>query len=118
MHDKILNYDKWLSTTIANLHQALAKYNIGKVDGKLLRSITGEVVKSGEDVEKIIIKFAQYGRFVDMGVRRGIKRRESKQRPWFTKTKTREVARLRELLAEHYTHKVVNEVESAFKAGA
>lgn len=111
MSDEKINYDTWLSTTLNNLQQALKKHHVGPINGNLLQSITGEIVKSGENVEKIVIKFAQYGRFVDMGVGRNKTRR--KQKPWFSKTKTREVARLRELLIGHMGNKIINEVESS-----
>ena len=113
-----IDYEKWLSMTIDSLHQALDQYNIGKLDGRLWESIMGEVIHSGQDVEKIVIKFAQYGRFVDMGVGvgRGVKTGKRKVKPWFSKTKTREVARLRTLLINGMSIKAIQEVESGLKS--
>ena len=111
-----IDYEKWLSMTIDSLHQALDQYNIGKLDGRLWKSIMGEVIHSGQDVEKIVIKFAQYGRFVDMGAGRGVKKGNRKRKPWFSKTKTREVARLRELLINGMKIKAIAEIESGMKS--
>ncbi len=108
-----VDYQKWLSLTIDSLHQALDKYNIGKLNGQLWNSIMGEVIHSGQDVEKVVIKFAQYGRFVDMGAGRGVKNGKRKPKAWFSKTKTREVARLREMLISSMTSKTIHEVESS-----
>ncbi|TXI14472.1 MAG: hypothetical protein E6Q66_06335 [Pedobacter sp.] len=114
---KNIDYEKWLSLTIENLHQALDHNNIGKLDGRLWKSIMGEVIHSGQDVEKIVIKFIQYGRFVDMGVGvgRGVKNGKRKVKPWFSKTKTREVARLRTLLINDMAIKAIQEVEAGMK---
>ena len=114
MSNNQINYEQWLSVTIDSFHQALDKYNIGKLDGNLWKSIAGEVVHSGQDVEEIIIKFLQYGRFVDMGTGRGFKKGNRKQKLWFSKTKTREVARLRELLINEMGSKVITELKNSF----
>lgn len=111
-----IDYEKWVSMTIDSLHQALDQYNIGKLDGRLWKSIMGEVIHSGQDVEKIVIKFAQYGRFVDMGAGRGVKKGNRKRKPWFSKIKTREVARLRELLINGMEIKAISEIESGMKS--
>jgi len=137
--DPTIDFEAWLRLSVEKMHQALGQYGIKQ--SKLSQSIVGEIIRNGQEAEQIIIKFAQYGRFVDMGVGRGMpigsrkqlgEKQFSKKRnrggqlhhyyrspkPWFSKTKVREVARLRELLANHYAYKAMNEVESAFKAGA
>lgn len=133
-----LDFEAWLALAVERLQQALDHYQIGQTQGPLWQSIAGEIIRTGEDVAQILIKFAQYGRFVDMGVGRGMPRggrrklgeeQFLKQRnrsgqlhrynrspkPWFSKTKTREVARLRQLLAEHYEHKLINQIEQGLE---
>lgn len=138
--DQLILIDKWLEITVDKFHQALDEYNIGKLDGELWKSIAGEIVSSGGNVEEVIIKFMQHGRFVDMGVGRGMQmggrkslgdakflnkrnaggqlHKYSRQaKPWYSKTKYREVLRLRELLASSGSKIVLGEVEGAIKNG-
>lgn len=112
----------WLDITIDKLHQALDNYDIGQLDGQLWRSIMGEVISSGQEPDRIIIKFLQYGRFRDMRVGKGNKISDAKnsarkKAPWFSKTKTREISRLRELLAFNLVNRTIQEIEEAFKNG-
>lgn len=110
---KDIDYEKWLAMTVDSLHQALDKFNVGKLDGELWKSIMGEAVKTGDMVESIIIRFKQYGRFVDMGAGRG-RTGTRKHRTWYSKTKTREIGRLRELLIINLSKKAIGEVEGGF----
>lgn len=131
--------DKWLDITIDRLHMALDEHEIGKLDGNLWKSIMGEVVASGGNVQSVIVKFLQYGRFVDMGVGRGMttgSRRElgdkffkkrnaggqlhkhlRKAKPWYSRTKQREIGRLREIMATKLSKQTIGEVEEAIKKG-
>lgn len=132
--------DKWLEITIDRLHNALDEHEIGKLDGDLWKSIVGEVVASGGNVESVMVKFMQYGRFVDMGVGRGMttgsrkelgdqkffKKRNAggqlhkylrKPKPWYSKTKKREVARLREIMAAKLCKQALQDVETAIEKG-
>lgn len=131
--------DKWLEITIDQFRDALDTYEIGKLDGELWKSIVGEVISSGREVEAVIIEFMQYGRFVDMGVGRGMttgtrkelgknffKRRNAqgqlhsnlrKAKPWYSKTKFREIATLRELMARKLSDTAISEVEGAIRGG-
>lgn len=136
--DHSLDFEAWLRVVVEQLHRALEKYQIGNPNGRLWQSVAGEIIRTGQDVEQILIKFAQYGRFIDMGVGRGMpsgrrrklgnelffKKRNHKgqlhrysrsPKPWFSKTKTREVARLRELLVDHYENKIFNQVEQSLE---
>lgn len=128
--------DRWVEITIDQLHQALDHYEIGKLDGRLWHSIVGHVLKTGEEPRGVVIKFMQYGRFVDMGVGRGVpigkrgtaafgKYRDyngtsklqvynRQAKPWYSKTKSREIFKLRELLAANLVDKVISETEMAF----
>ncbi|WP_343524398.1 hypothetical protein [Pedobacter sp.] len=128
----------WLDILIDKLHDALDFYEIGKLDGELWKSIIGHVIQANGDVDSVIVKFMQYGRFVDMGVGRGMskgsrlelgesnfsKKRNRlgqllklrrKAKPWYSKTKWREVLRLRELLADNLSGRALGEVENALR---
>lgn len=64
---------------------------------------------SGGDPTRLEFAFNYYGKFVDMGVGRGVKladRYNSKRtvKPWYTKTFLREVKKLAVLLAGEYAH--------------
>lgn len=129
----------WLDITIDKFHEALDEHNIGKLDGQLWRSIMGEVIRSGEEPKQVIIRFKQYGRFVDMGVGRGVplgkrgsaafskyrnhlgtsmlKNYARTAKPWYSKTKTRELGRLRELLAINLAGRSVQEISAALING-
>lgn len=128
--------EAWLEILIDQLHNALDHYEIGKLDGELWKSIVGQVIKSGGDVQSVIVKFRQYGRFLDMGVGRGMQKgsksdigekkfnskrndrgqlhkHNRKAKPWYSKTKYREIARLRELMAGTMSGQMISEIESA-----
>lgn len=131
----------WLDISVEKFLEALDDYEIGKLDGELWRSIAGEIAMNGGDPEAAIIKFLQYGRMVDMGVGRGMpigskkalgeqkfsekrndkgqlkKRPKRKPKPWYSKTKYREVMRLREIMAEEIGDMTFAEVETALKNG-
>ncbi|MES2808784.1 MAG: hypothetical protein V4619_09185 [Bacteroidota bacterium] len=124
----------WAEVAIDKFHQALDDYEIGRLDGALWKSLAYELVQNGGDVEAVIIKFKQYGRFVDMGVGRGVpvgvrgtpafskSRKDNgqlhkygrKAKLWYSKTKYREVAILRQILVASYGKKTLAEFESEF----
>lgn len=128
----------WLNTTISRLKEALSSTGGGRRTDKLLNSISGELIRNSRGLDQILIKFKQYGRFVDMGVGRGmpaggfrslgettfLKKRNRKGQlhalarkpnPWFSKTKTRELARLRELILLQQEKLALNEIELKLK---
>lgn len=127
---------KWSEFTVDKLHDALDKYNIGKLDGALWKSIQDQVVANGGDVEKVITRFLQYGRFVDMGVGRGVpiggagtkqfsnarnndgtlKRYARKPRPWFSKTYYHETQRFAELYAQAFQKQIPLQISDALNA--
>ncbi|GAA4341654.1 hypothetical protein GCM10023149_54120 [Mucilaginibacter gynuensis] len=122
MHDAVKG---WAEVTIDRFHEALEKYGIGKIDGPLMRSLTYQLVQANGDVERVILKFKQYGRFIDMRVGRGMPiskkgtsdrgvRYGRRKKPWYSKTKTREVAILREVLVRDYGVNTLANIESAF----
>ncbi|MDB4922808.1 hypothetical protein, partial [Mucilaginibacter sp.] len=108
------------------LHQALDKYNIGKLDGQLWKSLQEHIVKNNGDAQKVIIQFLQCGRFVDMGVGRGVpigaagtsafsaarnangtlKHYARKPKPWFSRAYYRESQRFAELFAKEFNKQI------------
>lgn len=113
--------DGWLRLFIVKLRNELKVKNIGQT-GALARSIAGQLRSNGNNVSEVLAKFSMYGRFIDMGVGRGVAAYErqtnrenrnastrygasvgfSSRKPkrWLNKRKMAEIYRLRELLAE------------------
>lgn len=122
----------WANVTIDRFKEALKKEGVGEYSHDLLRSIVAEAVRVGGDIEKVILKFKSYGRFVDMGVGRGVaigkrgsgafdnsrradgklKKYGRKAKPWYSRTKTREVAILRQLLVTQYGVQTLAAIEN------
>ncbi|MNT48741.1 hypothetical protein D3C72_1855380 [compost metagenome] len=103
-------------------------------DDRLYHSFATELQSNGGDVERVLIKFNNYGRFVDMGVGRGVplgsrkalgddaysrSRGESgrlhhmarKAKPWYSKTKRREIGKLRRILEIRFAISAMKEVK-------
>lgn len=126
----------WAEVTIDRLHQALDKFNIGKLDGALWRSLQAEIVKSNGDVDRVITRFMQYGRFVDMGVGRGVsigaagtsafaaarnangtlKKYARKPKKWFSRTYYHEVQRFVELYSDEFSKQIPVQIAEALNA--
>lgn len=124
----------WAEVVIDRFHEAMDKYDIGKLDGPLWSSFAYELKLAGGNVDEVVFKFLKYGRFVDMGVGRGVpmggrgtaafakSRNEKgqlhrygrKRKPWYSKTKTREIGILRTILVRDYGINTLAELESAF----
>lgn len=63
----------WLKYTIADLKKAMEKKRISDARNNLLESIQGNLVYANPtNISKIVLKFLKHGRFVDMGVGRGV----------------------------------------------
>ncbi|MDB4919855.1 hypothetical protein [Mucilaginibacter sp.] len=124
----------WAEVVIDRFHQAMDDYEIGKLDGALWSSFAYELVQANGNVDKVIFKFKQYGRFLDMSVGRGVpigargtaaftrsrndngqlKHYGRKPKPWYSKTKTREIGILRTILVRDYGINTLADLESAF----
>jgi hypothetical protein len=115
----------WAKITIIKWKKKLAINKVGN-SGALLQSFQYNVLASAQgNVLKITLLFEYYGRFVDMGVGRGVKigdvkesatsRRLSgkmlgnRRRPkkWYSKTFHAEVMKLSEIFAKEYGHRGV-----------
>lgn len=96
----------------------------------LYNSFKKALFYTGGNINKAQITFLMYGRMVDMGVGNGVSwsnqkyarsywgkrtkdRTGRKRKPWYSKTKTHQAIRLREILAEQYGIGLLAEVENA-----
>lgn len=102
--------EAWADIVIKNWRRKITELDIG-VTGSLFDSFQSEVIsQSGGNPEKIEFMFNYYGRFVDMGVGRGVyagnpgnvtTRRKAKK--WYSSILYGQTAKLSELLAEKYS---------------
>jgi len=117
--------EAWAKITIIKWKEKLASNKIGDA-GTLLKSFKYNVLASAQgNVLKISLLFEYYGRFVDMGVGKGVKIGDVKEsaasrklsgkmlgnrrRPkkWYSKTFHAEVMKLSEIFAKEYGHRGV-----------
>lgn len=117
--------EAWAKITIIKWKKKLASNKIGDT-GTLLKSFKYNVLASVQgNVLKITLLFEYYGRFVDMGVGKGVKIGDVKEsaasrklsgkmlgnrrRPkkWYSKTFHAEVMKLSEIFAKEYGHRGV-----------
>jgi len=117
--------ESWAKITIIKWKKKLASNKIGDT-GTLFKSFKYNVLASAQgNVLKITLLFEYYGRFVDMGVGKGVKigdvkesaasrklsgkmlgnRRRSKK--WYSQTFHAEVMKLSEIFAKEYGHRGV-----------
>ena len=91
----------WTNITVLKLKSSLQTKKVGKT-GKLLSSFLSSVnVGSGEYI-KILISYMYYGKFVDMGVGKGVDMATAlrggsfkrKRKVWYSKTIGQEVSKL------------------------
>jgi hypothetical protein len=114
--------DAWAKFTIKEWRSKLTKLKAAD-SGQLWMSFVSNVINQANgDVLKIEFAFKYYGKFVDMGVGKGVpiggvkeaataRRLEGKMlgnrrkpRKWYSKTLSHEVKRLAEIMAEEYGH--------------
>jgi len=124
---------KWLQYAVERFEVSIVKKKIG-VSNALLNSFFTDIIKgSGGSVAKLELRFLFYGRFVDMGVGRGVpigsqsalkekffeKRNKLGQlhkygrtkKAWYSKTKARELGKLSKILAKEFGLSSVSSLE-------
>lgn len=123
MHDAVKG---WAEVAIDKLGDALDDYEIGPLHGPIWQSLMYQLIEHNGDVEQVLIKFRQYGRFIDMRVGKGMKLSQRgqpsdkagsygrKKRPWYSRTKTREIGILRYVLVKYYGKQTLSQLENAF----
>ena len=105
-----LTVEAWAEIVIDKWETMIARLHIGH-SGKLINSFAHHVItQSGGDPEKIEFAFEYYGKFVDMGVGRGVTIGEvefsdRRRKPWYSKTFFSQVKRSGEILGEKYARK-------------
>ena len=126
--------EKWLEYTLDNLRESLQRLKINDT-GHLLASVEGHLVAAaGGDVERLSIAYAAYGKFVDMGVGRGmgagIRKSNSayarirdergqlhkfsrRARPWYSPQIGKQSVRLGVLLSDYFGHTIIAKIQDA-----
>ncbi|WP_319228360.1 hypothetical protein [Draconibacterium orientale] len=105
-----LTVEAWADIVIERWEQKIERLNIGS-SGQLIKSFYHTVqTQANGNPELIVFTFEYYGKFVDMGVGRGVTIEEvefSNRRPkaWYSKVFFSQLEKLKELLAEKYARK-------------
>lgn len=126
---------EWAKYTVHHLYEALNNYDIS-ISGPLFRSIQNELTRNGGHIEKVLTKFFQYGRFLDMGVGRGVpigaagtsafsaarndngslKSYRRKAKKWFSKSYYADVQRFKELYIRTFNNQIPIQIGAALTA--
>jgi hypothetical protein len=129
--------EKWLEFTLDDLRENLRKMKINDT-GHLLASVEGHLVgAAGDNVDKLLIAYAAYGKFVDMGVGRGmmagVRKRDSDYarirdergrlhqhsrtpRPFASRVIGKQTFRLSVLLSDYYGETITAKIQDALPA--
>jgi hypothetical protein len=117
-------FTAWAKITIDRLYEALSGLGIA-LDGPLRKSIQTEVIKADGDVEAVILKFLRYGRFVDMGVGKGVtladvhkltkkgKPNKRRSKTWFSKTYYAEVLKVKLIYIKKFNREIPLQIKEA-----
>jgi len=115
-----ITIEAWAKIVIERWEQKIVKLGI-KRTGKLLNSFTHFVnTQSGGSPDKITFAFEYYGKFVDMGVGRGVKLGAVETsirtaKPWYSKTFWSQFEKLKDIMVEKYQVKskitIITEME-------
>lgn len=106
---------QWADYVIERWEHQVIRLGIS-ASGQLLKSFESFVItQSGGDVSRIEFIFEYYGKFVDMGVGRGVTFEEvaysnRKPKPWYNKVFFSQVMKLGELLSEKYANQAKIEI--------
>lgn len=106
--------DKWMDITIRDLHSSLAEREIG-ISGELDRSIHG-TVSANEEGGKMHINYIYYGKFRDMGVRRGVSAADAlggRDKGWWNSVMRRRMMSLQEILINQYGAQAVASLQES-----
>ncbi|MHB8209063.1 hypothetical protein [Mucilaginibacter sp.] len=129
-------FTDWAAYTVQRLRGALDKYRRPTWTDSLYNSLVTEVSQSGGNVDAVILKFLQYGRFIDMGVGRGVpigaagsgqfsaarnakgqlKSYRRKPEHWYSKTYFAEVQKVKELYQEAFSNSIPVQIKEALTA--
>lgn len=106
--DQTQTIQAWADYVIERWELEIIRLGINS-SGQLLKSFTSNIItQSGGNVEKIIFAYEYYGKFVDMGVGRGIKignpNSSRAPKPWYNKVFYGQVKRMAEIMQEKYSN--------------
>ncbi len=120
--DQSQTIEAWAAYVIERWQLEIVRLGINST-GQLLRSFTSTITtQSGGNVDKIIFAYEYYGKFVDMGVGRGVTIAEvaqsgRKPKPFQGKVFFSQVKKLAEILKEKYQNEaaltIVESIEVA-----
>ena len=122
-----ITVESWAKIVIERWEQKIQALRIGRYSsGKLLASILANDFSrqiqrdANGNPEKIIFAFEYYGKFIDMGVGRGVKMDKvegsnRKRKPWYSKVFFGQVKELSRILAEKYAQKGQLSIVTSFK---
>lgn len=110
---------QWADIVIERWIRKIRELHIGST-GELVKSLEAQVaVDSNGNPAKITFLYLYYGRFVDMGVGRGVKlgiKSETRERkPWYSSVFMKQVAVLGRKMAEKYGYDVASLPLRAFE---
>jgi hypothetical protein len=127
--------EEWAEIVLERFQEAMERYRVAGQTQDLFNSFKKQLTKSGGDVDAVIFKFLKYGRFVDMGVGKGVSlgkrtinrqmevykdyrgkkvnQLKRKRKPFYSKTFYREVAILAKIYREQIGDKTIQTLESA-----
>lgn len=113
------NVRRWAEITLSQFEKKAQA--LGIHDGALIKSFQTHLLwHSAGNLQKVQFMYNYYGKFVDMGVGRGVKLTDTDKgkrvaKPWFTKTFYKEVEilkhKLAALLAEKVPQIIVERIE-------
>jgi len=136
--------DAWAKFTVKDWRDKLTKLKAVHTSGLWQSFVENVIAQANGDVIKIEFAFKYYGKFIDMGVGKGVpiggvkenttsrklegKMLGNRRRPkkWYSKTLAHEVKRLGEIMAENYAHtgalmikeNIENVADNSIKGGA
>jgi len=105
-----LTVEAWAEITIKRWEQKIVALGIGHTR-ELINSFTLHIISDANGNPSLIqFAFEYYGKFVDMGVGKGVKiglggHTNRKSKPWYSKTFAAEVHSLGRILADKYAQK-------------
>lgn len=119
--DLRLTAEAWANIVIERWERKIERLGIGST-GALIRSFTQHVRSQADGrVDLIQFTFEYYGKFVDMGVGRGVKldmveTSNRRAKPFLSKTFFSQLEKLKDILVDKYGKKaqitIVNEIET------
>ena len=111
--------ERWAEYVIERWENKIVALNIQHT-GDLLRSFQSEVyMQSGGDKAKIVFAFNYYGKFVDMGVGKGVKlenyfstQHNRRRKMWYSPTFHSQLHKLAEIIARNYSRAAILTIQS------